>query len=111
MSFLVVTTATLEAEFQDQYIYISERSPSGAESWARAFRDALDQLSRIASSCPKAPEAMDHPEVIRQLLFKTRHGRRYRLLFVVRDETVYVIHIRGPRQNLMQAGEIELPDE
>jgi hypothetical protein len=33
------------------------------------------------------------------------------MLFLIRDDFVYVIHVRGPRQNLMEADKIQVPDE
>jgi plasmid stabilization system protein ParE len=111
MRFRVTLTATAEAEFRTQYAWIAERTQSGAQSWALAFHAALDQLKRVAISCPKAPETQHRDEVIYQRTFKTRRGRPYRMLFLIRDDVVYILHIRGPRQNLMQADEIQVPEE
>jgi plasmid stabilization system protein ParE len=111
MRFQVTLTANAEAEFRAQYAWIAERSESGAQAWAWAFHAALDQLKRVANSCPKAPETRHRDEVIHQMTFKTRRGRPYRMLFLIRDDLVCVLHVRGPRQNLMRADEIEVPDE
>ncbi len=52
-----------------------------------------------------------HDEDIHQCFFKTRHGLRYRILFVIREATIYAIHIRGPGQDLMSPEDVELPDK
>jgi hypothetical protein len=44
-------------------------------------------------------------------MFKTRHGRTYRLLYVVRGDLIYLLHVRGPGQDLMGDDEVRLPDE
>ena len=56
-----------------------------------------------------APEAAGASEEVRQLTFKTRKGLWYRLLFIVRDDKVFVLHVRGPGQDLMAQTEIQFP--
>lgn len=91
--------------------YIAERSPSGAQSWRDAFQTAVDSLERNADLCPLAPESQRLKQPVRQISFKTRHGRPFRVLFVIRDDRVYLLHIRGPGQNLLLPDEVQLPDE
>ena len=107
MSFRVETTARAEADRQTCYDYIFERSPQGAARWADAYDDALESLERFIPQI-LAPESVDHDEEIRQKRFRTKQGLWYRLLFVVRSETIYVVHVRGPGQNLMDPGDVEL---
>jgi hypothetical protein len=57
-----------------------------------------------------APESNDHPEPIYQVIFKTRRGRPYRALFVVRDRTVFILHVRGPGQDFVAPNEIANPN-
>ena len=111
MIYTIILMPSAEKGFQNQYNYIAERSESGAVAWSDAFFDALLKLETRPQHCTLAPESVDHEEEIRQLLFKTRKGRTYRALFVIRGDTVLILHIRGPRQNLMRSDEIELPDE
>lgn len=49
-------------------------------------------------------------DYIRQLLFKTSQGLTYRALFVIRDDQVLLIHLRGPGQDIMDPQEVRLPD-
>jgi plasmid stabilization system protein ParE len=89
--------------------YILARSPQGAFRWLDAFEDAAAAVL-THPHYGVAPESEDQEETIRQKLFGTPHGRTYRLLYVVRDDVIYVIHVRGAGQDVMAADEIELPD-
>ncbi len=65
------------------------------EAYERAVESLLENPHRGF-----APENPDHEEEIRQCLFKTRHGLQYRLLYLVREDTVYILHVRGAGQDL-----------
>lgn len=108
MSFRVLVTARAERDFWIWHDYIHQRSAAGAKRWVQAFDKALLALEKNPSR-GVAPESEGYDEPIREKLFKTRRGLTYRLLFVVRDETVFVIHVRGPGQDTMRDDEIELP--
>lgn len=49
---------------------------------------ALDRLEHEAERFSFAPERQFFPEAIRECLFKTRAGRRYRILFVIAKSQV-----------------------
>ena len=34
----------------------------------------------------------------------------YRALFIIRDDVVHVIHLRGPGQDLMRSVDVQLPE-
>lgn len=51
----------------------------------------------------------DHEVEIRQMFFRTRQGNNYRALYTVRGADVFVLHLRGPGQDLMGPDEITLP--
>ena len=81
--------------------WLEERSPVGAEAWYRKWLEVLEILKQRADAFGLAPESEDHSEPIRQTLFKTRRGRAYRGLFAVRGHEVFILHVRGPGQNLL----------
>jgi len=90
--------------------YIFARSPDGALRWLEAFEAAAAALL-TEPHYGEAPESEDHDETIRQKFFKTPHGKTYRLLHIIRDDVIYVIHVRGAGQDVMATDEIELPDD
>jgi hypothetical protein len=56
----------------------------------------------------RAPEADIIGPDVRQAVFKTRHGRLYRPLFVVSGDTVHVVAVRGFGQHLATLDELGL---
>jgi len=56
-----------------------------------------------------APESTLIGREIRQVTFKTRRGRMYRLLFEIRGAEIIVLHVRGPGQRLLGKDDIRRP--
>jgi len=110
MTYRVQILPSAEREFEQLYRYIAKRAPRGAAAWANAFYKALKSLRRNPGRHPLAPEDDDHEIDIRQLLFKTRQGRVYRALFTIRDDNVFILHIRGAGQDVVSAEEMDLPE-
>ena len=55
-------------------------------------------------------EADDFGIDLRQSLFRTRRGRLYRLLFVIRGDVVHLAAVRGPGQEMVSADDLELSE-
>jgi len=79
--------------------WIANRSPDGAARWYEAFRKAIFQLQVEPTRFAIAPESRHFEDEVRHLIFKTRQGRPYRLLFTVREPEVHVLFVRGPGQD------------
>ena len=63
-----------------------------AIKWARKlYAICRERLSKFPQSCPVAPETEDVGTEIRQLVID-----RYRVLFMIENNTVEIIHVRGP---------------
>jgi plasmid stabilization system protein ParE len=105
MKFRVILTDAAKSDIRAILHWLEPRSPAGAEAWYRKWLEVLDALSDRADALGLAPESDDHPEPIRQILFKTKRGRFYRALFAVREREVFVLHVRGPGQDLVQSQE------
>ncbi len=105
MTYRVQTLPRAELDAQQIYEWIKEQSPDGARRWWLAFLDACDKLKRQPLSFALAPEFELSDREIRQILFKTRRGRYYRALYVVVEDEVRVVRVRGPGQPDL------LPDE
>ena len=43
-------------------------------------------------------------------MFRTHRGRIYRLLFVIRDNQVYLAGVRGPGQDVVSLEDVHLPE-
>jgi plasmid stabilization system protein ParE len=109
MTYHVETTNEAKANRAKCFDYIAERSPAGALRWIEAYEQAVESLFENPHTS-LAPESQDHEEEIWQRLFKTRHGLQYRPLFLIRDDTIYILHVRGSGQDLMAPDELEKPE-
>ncbi len=108
MKFRVRILQRAQLDFREILKWLGTRSRSGASSWARAFDEALARLENDPASYPLAPES-DHSDCeVREILFKTRRGLSYRILFFVEVEDVYILHVRGAGQDFLTADELEL---
>jgi plasmid stabilization system protein ParE len=95
MSYHVRILARARQDFEDYIARIAERSPQGAGRWAAAFEAALARLEENPFLSPVASESEDIGEEVGNILFRTRAGRTYRALFVVVDDEVRILRIRG----------------
>jgi toxin ParE1/3/4 len=103
----VYLTDAAKADIRAILRWIEGRSPAGAQAWYQTWQQALLTLGQRADELGLAPESADHPEAIRQFIFKTKHGRPYRALFAVRARDVFVLHVRGPGQDLLRPEELK----
>lgn len=88
------------------YAYIARRSPDGAQHWDAALDRAIEQLTGNPNICSRIPERVVCNQEIKQLLFKTKYGNRYRIVFAIEDDLVTILRIRGPGQPPINSSEI-----
>jgi len=106
MTFRVLVLRRAEAEVGAIAQWLAARSSEGALRWLDAFDLAKDALASNPLSGELAPEDEFVDVEVRQILFKTRHGNRYRVLYVVEVNDVRILHVRGPRQPLIPSDEL-----
>jgi plasmid stabilization system protein ParE len=103
----VYLTEAAKADIRAILRWIEQRSPAGALAWHQTWQQALATLEQRVDDLGLAPESADHREAIRQFIFKTKHGRPYRALFAIRERDVFVLHVRGPGQDLLRPEEFK----
>src|SRR5689334_14811128 len=86
--------------------WIKERSPNRAADWLSGLRDMIVSLDEFPKRCQMAPESHDLGRDIRQLLYGKR-PHIYRILFEIREETVFILRIRHGAQAPLQAEDLE----
>jgi plasmid stabilization system protein ParE len=106
MRFRVVLLRRAEREVEATVAWLAERSPQGAARWLAAFEEATAKLAEKPLGFALAPENEFVDLEIRQIFFKTRHGRQYRAVFTVVEKEVRILHVRGPGQTLLQPGDL-----
>lgn len=107
MKHRVILTPRADSNVAEIVDWITTRSVAGADAWLEALHAALDRLESDPLAYALATEADYVPIKIREFSFKTRKGRKYRGVFRVTDDVVYVLHIRGPGQRLLRPEEFD----
>lgn len=110
MRFEVVQTRRARADVATIARWLNQRLGPGPDAWYRQWVLATKRLGQSADQFGTAPESDSCPEKILQLQFKTRRGRFFRVLFVIRGDTVYILHVMGAGQDLLSPEEIVLPE-
>lgn len=95
----VILTDEAQRNIEAIFDWISERSPDGATRWYRALLKALTRLTTDPERLPIAPESHRFDRTVRDLRFRMRSGRTYRILFTVEGEEVHVLFVRAPGQD------------
>jgi plasmid stabilization system protein ParE len=98
MKFRVFELTKAQWDKRRIFAWLFERSPQGAAAWLEAYDQMVARLSDVAGSLPVAPENSDLDLEVRQILFKTRHGRVYRAICHIDGENVHILRVRGPGQ-------------
>lgn len=110
MKFTVHTLRAAQRDCNEILEFIAARSKAGATAWAKAFDTTLAHLEEKADACPLAAEDEYVDFEVREILFKTRRGLIYRVLFTIRENTAVILHVRGPGQDFVAAMEIRDPE-
>ena len=97
--FRVVLQPGVEEDISTINGWIAERSVEGAKRWHRKLDESIASLVLQPDRYPVAPESVHFDETIRNLTFRMRSGRVYRLLFTISGDEVHVLFVRGPGQD------------
>lgn len=99
MSFRVVVEKEAEEDLKEAARWIAQSSPEKAALWYFGATEAIESLETFPACCPLAPESKRFGVEIRHLLFE-----KYRILFTIEDETVYVLRVRHQAQDTLKPG-------
>lgn len=88
-----------DADIERIFVWLAKRSPQGAATWYAAFSIAIGRIVDKPMSFAVAAEALPRwNRDIRQALFKTSRGNRYRIVFELIDAEIRILRVRGPGQ-------------
>src|SRR5262245_66286798 len=96
MAYKVEITEKAQEEAREAIRWIAQYAPEKAALWHFELMEKVDSLENFPARCPLAPESETHGKEIRHLIFG-----KYRILFIIEDETVYVIRIRHQEMDLL----------
>jgi plasmid stabilization system protein ParE len=93
------TLGRARADIDRIYVWLRRRSPQGGATWYDALYEAVGRIAERAESYPQVFEAGPRwNRDIRQALFKTKRGGRYRIVFELTDAEIRLLRVRGPGQ-------------
>ncbi|MDX2100881.1 MAG: type II toxin-antitoxin system RelE/ParE family toxin [Leptolyngbyaceae cyanobacterium bins.59] len=105
MAFRVEITVAAKLQIQEDYLWYKQNLPSFADPWLDGLLKALDTLKKFPNRCPLAPENDAFQEEVRQLLYGKQRNA-YRILFTLREDIVYVLHVRHHAEARLTAEDI-----
>lgn len=104
MAYGVEITARALAEARQARDWIALESPERAVTWYHGLLDRIETLTEHPRRCAVARESEEFSREIRQLLYGRRRAT-YRILFTVREETVFVLFIRHGARGPITSGD------
>ena len=105
MKYRVIVQPPAELDIEAAYLYLRAHSQTHAERWLTGIESAIESLASLPNRCGLARESREFSIEIRQLLFGKRSGR-YRILFMVQDQEVRILHVRHGARKEMSREEI-----
>ena len=85
----VELSARAERDLREAYAYIGEHGPANPDAWKAGLEEKIALLESMPMRCGIAPEDAYREPEIRQ----TFYGK-YRIIFTIRYDIVYIISIR-----------------
>lgn len=106
MTYRIEPTDKALVDAGEAYFWINEGSEGAALRWYEGLMKAFRSLERNPHRCPHAPESGFFEEEIRQLIYG-----KYRILFTVEGETVFVLRVRHSAQEYLKPEEDDAREE
>lgn len=106
MTYRIRILPRAEADVDHIFTWLWDREPAGALRWYAAFEHAAGALPANPRGYSRAPEAELADPELRQFFFKTPRGRTYRRVFVIADDEIRILRVRGPGQRRLQPDEL-----
>lgn len=109
MRFVVRELQRAKADKRRIFEWLHEHSHRGAAAWLAAYDRTVEYLKTRADTFSEADENAELDLDVRQALFKTRRGRVYRVLFMIEQQEVFILRVRGPGQGPVDTDAIAAP--
>ena len=94
MRYRVIVTPQAESELRSTHNYIRKHAPDAARTWIRGVRREIRSLTRFPERAPLAQESSSFQEPIREILYGRGNRGTYRILFIVIEKSVFILHVR-----------------
>lgn len=101
MRYRVELSEQAEADVRETYRYIREHGPADPHRWKSGLAEKLASLENQPEFCGLAPEDEHTQATIRQKLYGL-----FRILFIVRENMVYVVTVRHGARGFVEPAEL-----
>jgi plasmid stabilization system protein ParE len=98
MKFTLLIVRRAENDVERMYRWLSRRFLTGAIRWREEYVRAITDLTQDPLRFAFADEASLARREVRQRIFGTPRGGKYRILFGVSYDRVRILRVRGPGQ-------------
>jgi plasmid stabilization system protein ParE len=102
MAYRVELSQRTQRDIEEAFAYIHADSPANAVTWRRRLEQKIDLLEKIPEAFGFAPENQAARADVRQHLFG-----RYRILYTVREQTVFILTIRHGARRFLTGREVD----
>ncbi len=99
-------TPRAEADVTKIFDWLSTRSVQGAKNWFVAYEEALYKILSNPLHYGLAIEAARLSQEIRECYFHTQFGKKYRIVFLIREQLIVVLCVRRPGEDLLRKSDI-----
>ena len=103
MLYQIEVSPKAEEEAHEILRWLARHTPKKLARWHRDFAEKSQSLERFPARCPLAPESKTYDAPIRHLIFG-----KYRILFLIEDQTVFILHVRHVAQQTLTPEDDEL---
>lgn len=110
MNFRVRVSRQAERDVDAIFDWLALRSKDGAIRWYNTYLTSLHTLPILAAGSAPAQEAETLGIDLREVFFKTRSGHKYRSLFMIDDDVIHIVGVRGAGQDCVTRDDLEIPD-
>jgi plasmid stabilization system protein ParE len=103
VTYRVVFTPRARADAINAFRWIAEKSPEAAARWYAGLEKAVARLDKFPERCPVVEEESEQLGITLRLLLYGRRRGKFRILFSIEEDTVYLLYVRhsaqGPIEN------------
>ena len=98
MTYRVVFTPRARADALNAFRWIADYSPEAAARWYAGLEQAIAKLNKFPQRCPVAEDESEQLGITLRLLLYGRRRGKFRILFSIEGETIYLHYIRHSAQ-------------
>jgi plasmid stabilization system protein ParE len=101
------TSLRAEQDIQQIYNWLAERSALGAAAWYAVLRQVVASIARNPRSYGPARESYRLRRPLREAIVRTKRGRAFRAVFLVKEDEVILVRVRSADQSALGMSDLD----